>query len=104
MKTPIANADRAARLLFYGLILTATACGGGGNNPAPPPPPPAGFVYEVPQDRGDTWSVAHASARGVDVAALEAMMDSVLAGEFDVIDSIAIARGGALVFDETIRT
>jgi CubicO group peptidase (beta-lactamase class C family) len=109
MRTPIAIADKAAKLLFYGLILTAPACGGGGGggdaapNPVPPPPP-AAFVYEVPEDRGDTWSVANASAQGMDVAALESMMEAVFAGDFDVIDSIAIARGGELVFDETIRT
>lgn len=104
--TRIAIADRAAKLFFYGLILAAPACGGGGgSNDAPPGPPPrAGFIYQIPQDRGDGWRVSHASAQGVDTAALEAMMDSVLAGDFDVIDSIAIARGGALVFDETLRT
>lgn len=106
MNTLTAIADRAARLLFYGLILGAPACGGGGSGtpPAPPPPPSIGFVYEVPEDRGDSWTIAHASTQGVDTEALEAMMDAVLAGEFDVIDSIAIARGGELVFDETIRT
>jgi CubicO group peptidase (beta-lactamase class C family) len=58
----------------------------------------------VPEDRGDAWGVAHASTQSVDVVALEAMMDAVLGGGFDVIDSIAIARGGELIFDETIRT
>jgi len=109
MTTLTAIADKAARLIFYGLILTAPACGGGNSggdtvpNP-PPPPPPAGFVYEVPEDRGDSWTVAHASTQGVDAEALETMMDAVLAGDFDVIDSIAIARGGELIFDETVRT
>lgn len=109
MTTLIAIADRAMKRLFYGLILLAPACGGGSSGgdapPGPPPPsPPAGFVYEVPEDRGDTWSVAHASTQSVDVEALEAMMDAVLGDGFDVIDSIAIARGGQLIFDETIRT
>jgi CubicO group peptidase (beta-lactamase class C family) len=110
MNVLIAIADRAAKLLFYGLILTAPACGGGGSGgdappgPPAPPPPSIGFVYEVPEERGDSWAVAHASTQGVDTEALEAMMDAVLAGEFDVIDSIAIARGGDLVFDETLRT
>jgi len=108
MTTPTAIADKAAKLIFYGLILAAPACGGSGGGdtaPNPPgPPPPAGFIYEVPEDRGDTWTVAHASTQGVAAEALETMMDAVLAGNFDVIDSIAIARGGELVFDETIRT
>jgi CubicO group peptidase (beta-lactamase class C family) len=108
MTTPISMADRTAKLLFYGLILVAPACGGGEGGDArpapPPPPPPAGFVYEVPQDHGDAWVIDHAASRGIDTAALEAMMDAIRAGEFDVIDSIAIARSGALVFDETLRT
>lgn len=106
MNTLIAIAERAAKLLFYGLLLTAPACGGGGGGDAPPAPPPpsTGFVYEVPEDRADSWTIAHASTQGVDTEALEAMMDAVLAGDFDVIDSIAIVRGGELVFDETIRT
>ena len=107
MTTLTAIADKAARFFFYGLILAAPACGGGssGGDTAPiPPPPGTGFVYAVPDDRGDTWAVAHASTQGVDAEALEAMMDAVLAGDFDFIDSIAIARGGELVFDETIRT
>ena len=107
MTTPTAIADKTAKLIFYGLILAAPACGGGGGGdtaPNPPAPPPAGFIYEIPEDRADTWSVAHATTQGVEADALETMMDAVLAGEFDVIDSIAIARGGELVFDETIRT
>ena len=52
MTAPIAIADRATRLLFYGLILAAPACGGGsGGTPAPDPDPPsAGYVYTVPED------------------------------------------------------
>lgn len=109
MTTLTAIAGKAARLFFYGLILAAPACDGGSSGgdtvPNPPPPPPGtGFVYEVPDERGDTWTVAHASTQGVDAEVLEAMMDAVLAGDFDVIDSIAIARGGELVFDEIVRT
>ena len=107
MTTLIAITDKSARLLFYTLMLAAAACGGSGGDATPgptPPGPPTGFVYEVPEERGDTWAVAHASTQGVDVDALETMMNAVSAGEFDVIDSIAIARGGELVFDETVRT
>ena len=107
MMTPTSIADRSAKLFFYCLILTAPACGGGGGAAEPglqPPAAPAGFDYKVPEDRGDTWSVAGAAEQGIAVAALENMMDAILSGEFPAIDSIAIARGGQLVFDETIRT
>lgn len=107
MNTLLSITDRAARLLFFGAILAIPACGGGSagdTSPPPPPPPPTGFVYQAPENRGDSWTVAHASTQGFNVLTLEAMMDEISDGSFDVIDSIAIARGGALVFDETIRT
>jgi len=106
MKTLYSNIDRAARALCFVLMAVAPACGGDGGDSAgtPPPPPPSGFEYRLPEDRGDTWPIASASAQGIDVTALEAMMDAVLAGDFDVIDSIAIARQGSLVLDETVRT
>lgn len=69
MTIPIAIADKAAKRLFYGLILAAPVCGsssGGGD--APLGPPPAGFVYEVHEDRGDTCALTRASIQGVDVA------------------------------------
>jgi CubicO group peptidase (beta-lactamase class C family) len=96
--------DKLARFAFYCLILAAPACGGGSGGAAAPVAQPAGFEYRVPAERGDTWSVANAASQGVDESALEAMMDGILGGDFDVIDSIAIARGGKLVLDETIRT
>jgi CubicO group peptidase (beta-lactamase class C family) len=99
--------DRIARLAFYSLVIVAPACGGGGEGttPAPPvPQPPPGYVYSVPADRGDTWGIAHAESQGIDVDGLEAMMDAIADGAFPVIDSIAIARNGQLVFDELLRT
>jgi CubicO group peptidase (beta-lactamase class C family) len=95
---------KVSRSLFYFLIVALPACGGGGSSQSPAPPPPIGFTYEIPADRGDSWSVASATEQGIDVLSLEAMMDAVAEGQFPVIDSIAIARGGMLVFDETIRT
>jgi CubicO group peptidase (beta-lactamase class C family) len=104
MKTMQSMTDKLARFAFYCLILAAPACGGGSGGAAAPVAQPAGFEYRVPAERGDTWSVANAASQGVDESALEAMMDGILGGDFDVIDSIAIARGGKLVLDETIRT
>jgi len=40
----------------------------------------------------------------MNIGLLEGMMHAVDAGQFPAIDSITIARGGELVFDETIRT
>jgi len=82
------------------------ACGGGGGSAQSPDPtpPPVGYVYARPVDNGDSWPVANAADQGVNPGLLEDMMDAVEAGQFAAIDSIAIARGGELVFDETIRT
>ena len=85
------------------LVLGMTACGsGGGENPTPIPSPPA-FSYSKPADLGDGWATADAADLGVDVTRLEAMMH-VLPGDFDIVDSIAIAYQGQLIFDETVRT
>ena len=93
--------DKLARFAFYCLVMAAPACGGGGSdNVAPAPaPPPTGFEYRLPADLGDGWSITRGSNQGVDERALEIMMDAILEGRFDVIDSIAIAKGGALVLD-----
>ena len=96
---------KVSRSFCYLLIVALSACGGGGSAQAPTPtPPPVGYVYQVPVDNGDTWPVANAVDQGVNPGLLEDMMDAVDAGQFAAIDSIAIARGGTLVFDETIRT
>jgi hypothetical protein len=88
--------DKLARFAFYCLILVAPVFGSGGGDAAPTPAPtpvpqPTGFEYRVPADRRDGWSVAPATEQGVDERALETMMDAMLEGEFDVIDSIAIS-------------
>lgn len=105
MRTEISILDRIARLVFYCLIIVAPACGGSSDGTAPPvSPPPAGFTYSVPGDLGDGWGIAHADTQGVDVSGLESMMNAIGDGAFPVIDSIAIARNGQLVFDELLRT
>jgi CubicO group peptidase (beta-lactamase class C family) len=98
--------DKLARFAFYCLVMAAPACGGGGGNDvAPvPTPPPTGFEYRLPADLDDGWNIRRAAEQGVDERALEIMMDAILEGQFEVIDSIAIAKSGTLVLDETIRT
>ncbi|MDH3513059.1 MAG: beta-lactamase family protein [Gammaproteobacteria bacterium] len=91
-------------LLFAGLLLILLAAcggnggGGGGGEPAP------GYTYQPPPAIGDGWSVGDAGSQGISVQRLEEMMAAVRRGEYPIIDSIAIASRGALVFDETIRT
>lgn len=98
------NYSKLARLTLAGALVSLTACGGGsGSGKAPEPPPPQSFRYQAPPDTGDTWTVAAASAEGVSVALIENMMNAI-AGEYPVVDSIAIAYNGKLILHETTRT
>ena len=85
-------------------MLLVAACDGGGSGPvSPPSPPPADYNYSPPVDSGDGWTIGSAGANELDVSILESMMDDIRSGQFEFIDSVAIARNGVLVFDETIR-
>lgn len=97
---------RAFGLLTLPLFIVLAGCGGSSSNPGDGSgggSPPA-YNYEPPADTGDGWSVGNAGDFGLSVERLEGMMDAIGSGEFPIIDSIAIASQGTLVFDETIRT
>ena len=102
---PVPPQQRLPALLvsFMGLL---AGCGGGSSpDPVfpPPPPPPPPFSYTEPADIGDGWTTTNAADLGVDVSMLEDMVDR-LPQEFDIVDSLAIAYQGQLIFDETFRT
>jgi len=84
------------------LLMLLSACGGGGSSGGGEPA--TGYTYQPPANMGDGWTVSDAGSQGMSVQRLEDMMDAIGRGEFPIIDSIAIASQGALVFDETIRT
>ena len=90
------------------LFMLLSACGGGGSATNPGNgsggEPATGYTYQPPANIGDGWTVSDAGSQGMSVQALEDMMNAIGRGEFPIIDSIAIARQGALVFDETVRT
>jgi len=101
--------DSAGPNWRYGLLaaLLISGCGGGsgsaGNTPGPQPGP-IEYEYQPPEDIGDGWNIANAADVGIDTEALEEMMRDIAAGDFDYIDSVAVARSGSLAFVETIRT
>ena len=96
-------------LLIAGLLLVLlSACGGsdgaansGNRNGGGPAP---GYTYHPPEATGDGWTVGDARNQGISVQSLEEMMAAIGRGDYPIIDSIAIASQGTLVFDETIRT
>lgn len=97
--------DRVARVFLLMLMVLNVSCGGESAPEAGPPgeSPPARYTYSAPTDLADGWVVGTAPANGVNVEALEAMMNQVISGHFDAVDSIAIAHQGVLVLDETVR-
>ncbi len=58
------------------------------------------YVYRPPGSGEDGWAVADAADEGVDPAALEATVESVLKGEAGVLHSLLIARRGRLILEE----
>jgi len=91
--------------------LIITACGGGSssNNPGATPESgsgggTSGFVYQVPSDLNDGWTLHQPNLTKFDTNHLVSLMNSIQAGSFAVVDSIAIAYKGELVFDQTMRT
>jgi len=91
------------------LFMLLSACGGGSDNAANPGNGSGGgagtaYTYQPPADLSDGWTVGDAGAHGMSVQRLEDMMDAIGRSEYPIIDSIAIASQGTLVFDETVRT
>jgi CubicO group peptidase (beta-lactamase class C family) len=82
--------------------LLLSACGGGSSNPGDRPTF-TDYDYRPPASIGDGWTVGNADTQGLSVDRLEDMMAAIRSGQYPIIDSIAIASRGQLVFDETIR-
>jgi CubicO group peptidase (beta-lactamase class C family) len=85
-------------------VASLPGCGNGSPAPVSGDAQGPGYIYRPPAQSGDSWSAARAGETGMSVGLLEDMMDAVLAGRFPVVDSIAIAHKGLLVFDEVVRT
>ena len=86
------------------LLAGLAACGGSGSPDPVEPVEPVGYTYRAPVATPDGWTVGNAADEAVDVARLEAMMNDIRAGRFEYIDSVAVARNGTLVLEETVRT
>lgn len=102
--TCIEESARAALLIVC--LAALVACGGGHGQPGAQPesPPPAAYRYRVPPQLADGWSVASADSKGLSTTALESIVGDVRDGRMPIVDAVAVARGGQLVFAETLRT
>ena len=91
-------------LLTSVLVLLFSACSSGSNSGSGGGGPVTPYTYQAPANLGDGWTVSHADDQGLSVQRLEDMMGAIDRGEYPIIDSIAIASRGNLVFEATIRT
>ena len=85
------------------ITLLLAGCSGSGGGSEPAPPAPAAYNYSAPVENADGWRTASADTTNVDIDTLETMMNAVQGGQFSYVDSIAVARSGSLILDETIR-
>ena len=96
--------NRCGLLITSVIILLLSACSGGSNSGNGGGDPVTPYTYQAPANLSDGWTISDADDQGLSVQRLEDMMDAIDRGEYPIIDSIAIASRGNLVFEETIRT
>lgn len=107
MSSAISAQKKRLGLLSAGMFFLLLSACGSGDSAAPPGNGGGvllGYVYQTPATIGDGWTVSDAAGQGMPAQSLENMMHAIGRGEFPIIDSIAIVRHGALIFDETVRT
>jgi CubicO group peptidase (beta-lactamase class C family) len=98
------NVFRISRLVGVAtLTLLFAACGGG--SPANgSPQPPATYQYTVPPQKSDGWTTGHLDDHGFDTVVISDMMQRIVDGQFDGIDSVLIVRDNTLLLYSTLRS
>ena len=86
-----------ARTLVLLIAAVGVAACGGGSSGGSQPPPVAEFSYEAPADFGDGWQVGNLADEGFDTQLIVDMMNQVLDGSYEGIDSVVIARNNKLL-------
>lgn len=68
--------------------------------------PTQAYTYRVPLQRNDGWQVTDLNALNIDELQFVELMNNVRNEQhgYKFIDSIAVVKGGQLIFDERIRT
>lgn len=67
---------------------------------APRHPGEGTFVDKAPETTDDGWPTARPSAKGVNVAPLDALIAAVFAGDLPLAHSVLVARSGELIVEE----
>ena len=95
------------KLAFCCLALSLVACGGGSDSSSEPDPEPIQeYVYRIPAELNDGWSVADAESLGVSKTQLETIVRSINNNiqDFKYIDALAVIKDGQLILDEEFKT
>ncbi len=85
------------------VVASCGSAGGSDTTPVQAPPPASTWNYSTPDDIGDGWQVASLADQGMDEALVTTMVQRILGGVFEGIDSVAIARNNKLVLYVQIR-
>ena len=61
------------------------------------------YAYAVPPQTGDGWATGHLDDHGFDSAKISDMMQSIVSGQFEGIDSVVIVRDNTLLLYSSFR-
>lgn len=93
-------------LFIVAILLSLQACGGGSSSSDEPEQEKVQYVYRIPSERNDGWTVADTESLGVSKTRLELVVRNIENGiqDFKYIDALAVIKDGQLILDETFKT
>ena len=94
---------RAYRLVSVATLTLLLAACGGGSAADSVQPDTLTYTYAVPAQTGDGWATGHLDDHGFDTAKISDMMQSIVSGQFDGIDSVVIVRDNTLLLSSSFR-
>jgi CubicO group peptidase (beta-lactamase class C family) len=94
---------RAYRLVSVAALTLLLAACGGGTSADSGPPDTLTYTYAVPPQTSDGWATGHLDDHGFDMAKISDMMQSIVGGQFEGIDSVVIVRDNTLLLYSSFR-
>ncbi|NMP30401.1 serine hydrolase [Thalassotalea sp. M1531] len=90
------------KIIAFALAILMYSCGSGGdgNTVCACSPAPELYSYQMPETRNDGWDVAHLSDVSLPVTPFENIVNEIRLGRYVNINSVVVAKGGKLVFEE----